>query len=384
VRVLHLLKTAVGASWALRQMTELVRLGVEVHVALPEGPLVARYREAGIEPHQADVGFAVASPRESWRAAARLRQLVREIEPDLVHSHFVSTTLTMRLALRRHRQLPRVFQVPGPLHLEHAFFRAMEVASAAPNDFWIGSCQWTCDRYRASGVSADRVFRSFYGTDVDLFRPTTGAEQIRRSLGIAAAQQVIGMVAYMYAPKRFLGQRSGLKGHEDLIDALALVRARGIDAVGLFVGGAWDGAVDYERRVRAYGHARLGDSAIFLGTRPDVPDLLTVMDVVVHPSHSENLGAAVESLLLARPTIATHVGGLPDVVRAGETGWLVPPRAPPQLADAIVDALTDPARAEARGRAGLALIRSKLDVRRTAAEVADIYREILHRSGTTS
>ena len=51
LKVLHLLKTAVGASWALRQTTELVKLGVEVHLALPDGPMVARYKATGVVVH---------------------------------------------------------------------------------------------------------------------------------------------------------------------------------------------------------------------------------------------------------------------------------------------------------------------------------------------
>ena len=62
--VLHLLKTAVGAAWALRQMRELVALGVRVHVATPEGPMQAAYRAAGVTVHTANYDFPVAAP---WR-----------------------------------------------------------------------------------------------------------------------------------------------------------------------------------------------------------------------------------------------------------------------------------------------------------------------------
>ncbi|MBK9035810.1 MAG: glycosyltransferase family 4 protein [Myxococcales bacterium] len=383
MRVLQLIKIGTGATWAERQIAQLVAHGVELHVAVPDGPMVARYRAAGATVHIADVGASVRHPGRSVAAAARLRALVAEIRPELIHSHFVSTTLTMRLALGPDHPIPRVFQVPGPLHLEHPVTRAGELAVAGPADYWIGSCEWTCRRYLASGIEPSRVFHSVYGVDVEQFVPRRAPGQLRAEHRLAPDSHLVGLVAFMYAPRWWLGQRAGLKGHEDLIEALARVRARGHDVIGVFVGGAWAGAVDYERRVRALGRARLGDAALFLGTRTDVPDLYAEMELVVHPSHSENLGGASESLLLGRPTIATRVGGLPDLVRDGETGWLVPPRSPGALADTIVEALASPERARRLATAGEALAREVMDVRRTGAEVARIYHQIVsgHRRG---
>jgi glycosyltransferase involved in cell wall biosynthesis len=378
VRVLQLIKIGVGATWAERQIIELVRHGVDVHVGVPEGPMVARYRAAGATVHVGDVGITMRRPRHTARVLAHLRRLVDEVAPDLVHSHFVSTTLAMRLALGPRHRVPRVFQVPGPLHLENPVTRIGEIASAGSADYWIGSCEWTCDRYRKSGVDPSRVFHSVYGVDIERF-VSSGKSSIRAEHDLSPTTKLVGMVAYMYAPRWWLGQRTGLKGHEDLIDALAIVRKQ-LDVAGIFVGGAWDGASDYEARVIAYGRERLGSAAIFLGTRPDVPDLYEAMDVVVHPSHSENLGGASESMLLGRPTIATAVGGLPDLVKDGGTGWLVPAHSPAALAEAIIDALTRPEEAARRAASGRVLCRELMDVRRTGAEVAAIYEQILEHA----
>src|SRR4029077_16859876 len=83
---------------------------------------------------------------------------------------------------------------------------------------------------------------------------------------------------------------------------------------------------------------RCGDAIRFTGHRTDIPAVYADLDVAVHPSLSENCGAAVESLAPSCPTVRTAVGGLPDVVVDGETGWLVPPHAPERLADAIGEA----------------------------------------------
>lgn len=379
MRVLHLLKTSAGATWALRQMRELVQLGTDVHVVMPtDGPLVDHYQAAGIVVHQGQPSLPVRSPYQWSHLFEDIRSLTSRIEPDLIHSHFVGTTLSMRLALGKHHKTPRVFQVPGPLHLEHPFFRNMEIKTAGPLDSWIGSCKWTCDRYRKSGISNDRIFMSYYGSDLDEIRVREPG-RLRDELGISESTQIVGMVAFMYGPKRYLGQSRGLKGHEDLIDALSILRSQGRDVAGVFVGGAWAGATAYENRVRAYGESRLGNAAYFLGSRHDVPYLYPDFDVVAHPSHSENVGGAAESQLLAIPTVATNVGGFPDLVVPGETGWLIPPKSPHELANAIAEALDDRIKAKRFAVSGQALATDLFDVRRTGKEVLGIYEQMLSK-----
>jgi glycosyltransferase involved in cell wall biosynthesis len=302
--------------------------------------------------------------------------LVGEIGPDLIHSHSVGTTLTMRLALGRAHPTPRIFQVPGPLHLEKALFRMAEIASAGPSDYWIASCQWTRDRYHRSGVAGSRVGLSYYGLDLADMSPRRPGK-LRKELSLPPQARLVGMVAYMYAPKYYLGQRRGLKGHEDFADAVALCRRTEPDVVGVAVGGAWGQATAYEKRVQAYGRRRCGDGLIFLGTRGDVPDIYADLDVVVHPSHSENVGGAAESMVLGTPTVATRVGGLPDLVIDGETGWLAAARNPAELAGAILQALREPEQAAARAQKGQVLARYLFDVRRTAGEVLAYYQAIL-------
>lgn len=380
MKVIHLLKTSVGATWALRQVRELARLGVEVHAVMPAGgQLVAAYRDAGATVHEAQLGLSPRQPRRTTTSFAALRDLVAQLDPDIIHSHFVNTTLSMRLALGKGHHIPRVFQVPGPLHLEHPVFRRLEIATAGEPDHWIGSCDWTCERYRLSHVPEDRIHLAYYGSDIDEFVPQSPGT-LRAELSCSEDAPIVGMVAYMYAPKRYLGQRRGLKGHEDLIDAITLVQQRIPDVQAVFIGGAWAGAIRYEERVRQYGESRLGNTVHFLGTRSDVPKLYADMNAVVHPSHSENVGGAGESLLLGVPTIATDVGGFPDLVKPGKTGWLVPAKSPEALAEAIIDAVRNPSRASQMAESGRLHARDLMDVRKNAGDVLAIYERILaHR-----
>ncbi|MEW6380725.1 MAG: glycosyltransferase [bacterium] len=90
LKVLHLVKTSTGAQWALRQMRELVSLGIEVHAALPpEGPLVDKYRAVGVLVHPLETDFSFKAPGRSLKILSDFRKLVAHITPDIIHSHFV-------------------------------------------------------------------------------------------------------------------------------------------------------------------------------------------------------------------------------------------------------------------------------------------------------
>jgi len=378
MRVLHLLKTARGASWALRQVAELRRAGIDIVVALPSATagLAPRYAELGATVVPVDLDFTTKHPWRLAQALRRCRRLVTCARPDVIHSHFVSTTLVARLALGRRHPTPRLFQVPGPLHLEHAPFRTLDLATAGPRDAWIASCRWTREEYLRRGVPSDRVFLSYYGADLAGIRSGTRGV-LRRELGLDPHTPLVGMVAYLYPPKWFLGQRRGIKGHEDFIDAFAEVARVRPEVRAVVVGGAWTGATRYERRLRAYARRRCGTAILFTGNRSDVPDVYADLDVAVHPSLSENCGGAVESLAAACPTIGTAVGGLPDVVRPGQTGWLVPPHAPLHLAAAMLEALAGPTLARGRARAGRALVDRLFDPAHTGRDIVAIYERVL-------
>lgn len=379
MKILHLVKTTRGATWALRQMRELVKLDVEVHVVLPScSGNAADYTDAGITVHPVDLDLSLKSVVTLPRQIHGFNTVLKKIRPDLVHSHFYSTTLLMRLAMR-HSHTPKLFQVPGPLHLEHGFFRTVEMGLADKNDFWIASCEWTQKKYRSLLADKKKVYLSYYGTDVDTFQKGDKT-YLHKELGISPETRLIGMVAYMYPPKQYLGQKRGLKGHEDLIDAVALVAEQNYDVNLVFVGGAWAGAVDYEKKVIEYGKQKLGDQVFFLGTRMDVARLYSGFDMAVHPSHSENVGGAVESLLMKIPTITTDVGGFPDVIKHRRTGLLAKAGNPMDLAEKIIYYLDHPEQAEAHSQKGYTYTRQLFDVKRTAQEIKGIYETILSTS----
>ncbi|WP_339726309.1 glycosyltransferase [uncultured Paraglaciecola sp.] len=380
MKTLHLLKTAVGASWALRQTSELVKLGIEVHLVLPDGPMVEKYRHAGVKVHIFDPSINIRRPFANIQQIKRLREIVESVRPDIIHSHFVATTLLMRIALRK-SQIPRIFHVPGPLHLEHFIFRKIELLLANGQDYWLASCLWTQKKYIECGVPAENVGLAYYGVNADDFLFNTApSEGLKDKLGLSKESFLVGMVAYFYAPKKYLGQSRGLKGHEDLIDAMAIVNKHYPKVKCVFVGGPWGNTHSYFNRVKAYAKLKTADNCVFLGQRNDVPQLYPQFDLAVHPSHSENVGGAVESMYAQVATLTTDVGGFPDLVIDGETGYMVPARSPEKLAAKIIDAIEDPLKKEMMIAKGLHKVTQVMNVQHNAQQVYDFYNQVLEQA----
>ncbi len=382
MRVLHVVKTSDGAWWAARQAAELVRQGVEVHVAVPrpEGRAMAEWRASGACVHVCPLDLPVRAPWRMSLVCESARRLVREVSPDVIHSHFAGTTVVLRLALGRRHPAPRIFQVPGPLHLEHRAYRTAEVATAGPNDFWIGTSKYIVRRYRQAGVSSSKLFLSYHGGSAPEI-PTERNGSLRRPLGIPDGCLVVGNANFIYPPKWYLGQRVGLKCHEDVIDALAIVLRQRSDVAGVLVGGVFGNDRRYEQRLRDRARQAGGGRIQMPGyvNRDDIAAAWPDFDCAVHVPLSENCGGVIEPLLAGVPTIAARVGGLPEIVKDGVTGKTVNVRRPEELAHAILEVLDDLERYRALARKGRDLVRNLFDVRRTAAEVLQVYREVLER-----
>ncbi|HEY4260539.1 MAG TPA: glycosyltransferase family 4 protein [Schlesneria sp.] len=382
MKILQIVKTSDGANWAVLQVTELVRLGVDVHVALPQsaGRQIDAWQRSGATIHISALDLPVKSPWRYPQACRAARELVSRVKPDLIHSHFVGTTLLLRRALGKSHPIPRIFQVPGPLHLEHWLYRQAELATASPSDHWIASSRYIHSLYEKSGIDPQRLFVSYYGTKCDSFESfRTGF--LRQHLGIQKDALIVGNMNYMYPPKYYLGQRVGLKCHEDIIRSLALAIQKESRLVGVLVGGAWGKQHWYEERLRKMAHSLAGNRIIMPGfmNHEDVQRAWADFDLIVHSPLSENCGGVHEAMIAGVPVVAGRVGGLPELVIDGFSGMTVPNRDPVRLSQEILIALRDLEARRAMAGNGMSLVRRMFNVERTAAEIRDVYRHVLNQ-----
>lgn len=201
----------------------------------------------------------------------------------------------------------------------------------------------SCKNYLVAkeGVAAEHVVTVPNGIDASRFGVDYDKAAIRAALGLEERHAVIGVVARL----------DPIKNHAALIRAMQRVAAKLPQAVLLVVG---DGPLRGELESLA-AELELGGHVRFLGARADVPELLSILDVFVLPSHSEGLSLTLlEASAAAKPIVATDVGGNGEVVTNGENGLLVPPDDAQALAEAMLRILADGTQAARMGQAGRA------------------------------
>ncbi len=380
MKVLQIVKTDVGANWAFDQAKALFDKGIEIITVLPSlnGSTAQKYIENGLEVRVADLSLPISKPWKIFSRIKNFRKICDNIKPDIIHCHFVTNILLARIALRKY-SIPRLFQVPGPLHLESTFFRKADILLSQKNDYWMGACKYTVDIYKQNGIDDKKIFLGYYGgyggDKCDEYVKQNNI--LHKEFNIRDDAVTVGMVSYVYKPKWYANQKRGIKGHEDFIDALEIARKSCPNIVGVVIGGAWGNSQKYFDKIKQYAKEKSKVDIIFTGFRNDVKEIYCELDVVVHPSHSENLGGAAESLAAGRPTISTNVGGFPDIVIDKETGILVPKEQPSALAKAIVDMISDYDNAKIMAEVGQNKVRELLDINRCSCCVKDAYEKIL-------
>jgi len=186
------------------------------------------------------------------------------------------------------------------------------------------------DLIRHYSASAERVKVIPCGVNMDMFRPMDRVEA-KKQLGLNDDKTII-----------FVGRIEPLKGIDRLMMAMTYLQ-NGCRPRLLIVGGGGNSRHEIERLRKLAEELRIGDSVDFLGLmkQSDLPLLYSAADVCVVPSYYESFGlVALESLACGTPVVATKVGGAENIIRHGETGFLVNDNEPSRLADEIKLALS--------------------------------------------
>jgi glycosyltransferase involved in cell wall biosynthesis len=380
VKAVMLLKTAEGARWAVTLAGALQRREHEVVFALPslEGSLPDQVRAAGMEVVVAEAPLVGAGPLRQPRAILRLRrQLTEVLRADVVVSHLYASALAGRLALAT-TSTPHIYMSAGPLYLENRLIRMLEGGLAQLDDHLICSSQALLDAYRKVGMPRNRLSMIPYPAPArwgDVHRDELRA-QTRASFGLEPDDLVFACIAYFYAPKRLVHRGRGIKGHDVLLPAFERYRAAGGRGVLLVVGSGFGpgGEAYRDQMVRRFGHI---EGVQWIPGIADVRPYYCAADISVAPSLSENHGAAAEAAALGVPTIASAVGGLPEVVRDGWNGWLVPPDDVGALAGALAEAEQAPAEVlERYGRRSRLRQRELKDEHRNGEAFAEVVERV--------
>ena len=172
------------------------------------------------------------------------------------------------------------------------------------------------------------------------------------------------------------GRLSPEKGHQYLLEAVAGLNGMAGDISFVFCGhGPCKG--DLERKA---GELGIADRCRFVGFRKDLDEIFAAMDLLVLPSLTEGLpNVVLEAFAVAKPVVASAVGGVPELVEDGVDGLLVPPKRPDLLAGAIEKCLSAPEKMRAMGAAGYEKVKSRFTFESQARKLEKIYQDTFER-----
>jgi glycosyltransferase involved in cell wall biosynthesis len=315
------------------------------------------------------------SPFRDLVAVIRLAQVIRRERPTILHTHTAKAGAVGRVAAL----LAGGARPPIVVHTFHGHvlrgyfgpvrtlgFRLLERLLARVTTALVAVSPEVRDDLVRLGVAPREKF-TVVRLGIELQQRVAdqdGRDETRRLLGIAPDRFTVGWIGRMTAVKRT----------SDVLLAFRELRERGVDACLCLVG---DGPEreQVERRAHELGIMR---STYFLGYQEDVAPFYAAFDAMILPSGNEGTPvSAIESLAAGRPVVATRVGGVPDVVRDGEDGFLVDAGAVDQLADALARLAEDGALRERMGAAGRARVLPRYSVDRLVDDVDRLYRALL-------
>jgi glycosyltransferase involved in cell wall biosynthesis len=336
--------------------------------------------ELGVDVVRIDELHREISPARDVVAAIRLARLIRKLRPHILHTHTAKAGAVGRFAAL----LAGDARPPVVVHTFHGHvlrgyfdpvraraFRELERTLARSTTALIAvSPQVRNDLVELDVAPATRFAVVRLGIELDqrVAPSVNGRVETRRVLGIGERPFTVG----------WIGRMTGIKRTDDVLLAFKSLRERGIDARLCLVGDGPD-REEVERRAHELGVMR---DTLFLGYQEEVASFFAAFDVFILASANEGTPVtAIEALAAGKPVVATRVGGIPDVVRDGEDGFLVPPGDVEALADRLAELATDDQLRERMGEAARARVRERYSVERLVDDVDRLYRSLLEAEG---
>ncbi len=340
----------------------------------PEGELLSEAERLGIPVTVVPAMRREIHPWRDLKSALALRRLLRELKPDVVHTHSTKAGVVGRWAARK-------AGVPAVVHTIHGLafhpyerwwrnrlYIAAERRAARWTDQFVCVADAMTRQAQAAGIGLGKPFETVYsGMETEAFLEAQQFRgEMRRALGFGDEQFVVGKIARLFE----------LKGYEYVIEAAVRVLAAHPHVRFLFVG---DGILreTLEGQAEQFG---IRDKIVFAGLVPssDVPAYVAAMDALVHASLREGLARVLPQALLAgKPVVSFDVDGAPEVVIPGETGYLVPPKSVAGLVAALEDIIEHPDQAAALAARGRELCRERFAWQTMVAALDRIYRRLL-------
>jgi glycosyltransferase involved in cell wall biosynthesis len=313
------------------------------------------------------------------RSAFQVAEIMRETRPHILHTHTAKAGAIARAAAvlagdARPKVVVHTFHGHvlrgyfGPLRT--AVFREVERTLARPSDALIAVSPEVRDDLVELGVAPAEKF-VVVRLGIPLAERLDGDSEdmdYRQLYGIPRDAFVVGWV----------GRMTGVKDTGVVLQAVAALRERGVNAVVCLVGDGPD-REPLEELAHKLGIAR---ASYFAGYQPEVAGFYRLFDAFFLPSVNEGTPvSAIEALATGTPVVANRVGGVPDVVRDGIDGFLVEPGDVEGAAERLEALARDPGLRTRLGEAGRERVRARYAVTRLVDDVDRLYRSLLDAKG---
>lgn len=315
------------------------------------------------------------SPIRDVVAVIRLAQLIRRERPTILHTHTAKAGAVGRLAaLVAGDARPPIVLHTFHGHVLRGYFGPLRTLGFRLLERWLArgttalvavSPEVRDDLVRLGVARREKFTVVRLGIELEeRLGGRNGRDETRRVLGISPERFTVG----------WIGRMTGVKRTGDVLLAFKELRERGVDACLCMVG---DGPERDAVEQRAHDLGIMRDT-LFLGYQEDVAPFYAAFDAMILPSGNEGTPvSAIESLAAGRPVVATRVGGVPDVVRDGEDGFLVALGDVGELAGALARLAEDPELRGRMGEAGRSRVLPRYAVQRLVEDVDRLYRSLL-------
>jgi glycosyltransferase involved in cell wall biosynthesis len=309
------------------------------------------------------------------RAVLSLARLIRRERPTILHTHTAKAGAVGRLAaLLAGGARPPIVVHTFHGHVLRGYFGPVRTFGFRQLERWLArmttalvavSPEVRDDLVKLGVAPRDKFTVVRLGIQLEeRVANQDGRDETRRVLGIGPDCFTVGWIGRMTAVKRT----------SDVLLAFKRLRERGVDARLCMVGDGPD-REPLERRAHELGIMR---DTLFLGYQEDVAPFYAAFDAMILPSGNEGTPvSAIEALAAGRPVVATRVGGVPDVVRDGEDGFLVDTGDVDTLADRLAQLAEDSNLRAAMGEAGRSRVLARYSVERLIDDVDRLYRSLL-------
>lgn len=325
-------------------------------IAHPDGELRKRAAE-GME-------FLPLAPRTEMdlSAAWKLSRAIKQLRPDVVHAHDPHGVAMAAMALSMSTQPKRAPLVAARRVDFRLKGNALSRWKYDQVDRFICSSEAIRQILVADGVAPSRAVTVHEGIDLAHVEAAP-AVNLHEQLWLPHGAPIVGNVAALVPHK----------GQRHLVEAAAIVVRQAPDTR-FVIAGEGELRETLEHLIKHHG---LEKHVILTGFRPDALSLHKAFDIFVMSSVTEGLGTSLlDAMACGKPIVATTAGGIPEVVRDGRTGFLVPPRDHQAMAEAILKLLQDDELRAKMGEAGRSLAYSYFSVDRMVKETLDVYASV--------